>query len=94
MGIKRIDEDVFIVERLNVKQVLKSDFILSNNHIYKISGIENKKRIKNEYQCDLITITNNYGFILWEIVIPTPYQSDSVLEKVKLEYLNLTKLKN
>lgn len=94
IGIKRILTDVFIVERLNVKQIIKNEFILSNNHYYKITGIENRQRISNESQCDLISITNNYGFILWEIVIPTPYKTDSVLEKVKLEYLDITKLKN
>lgn len=92
LGLKRIKNGNYIIERLVLKQKIKNNFLLNDNHSYKIYGIHNKNRVLKKRECDIITITNNYGFILWEFSIPKPYKLNRLLTTIlNINFLEMKK---
>lgn len=65
-----IDSGKYVVDRRKIKSIRKSKVYLGDNLLYHKSSFISRKIIQLTNEVDVVSIINNYGRIIWTIIIP------------------------
>lgn len=75
-----IDSGKYVVDRREIKNIKNNKVYLGDNLLYHKSSFISRKIIQLMNEVDVISIINNYGRIIWTIIIPVNKELEKIEE--------------
>lgn len=75
-----IDSGKYVVDRREIKNIKNNKVYLGDNLLYHKSSFISRKIIQLMNEVDVISIINNYGCIIWTIIIPVNKELEKIEE--------------